>query len=298
MKSSLLICATVALTAAVSAQAADVVLNTSLPAVNGNYGAGVATTTTTANGTTTTVVGPGGGANRATAPTVFDQWYQSDVGGGGSVGITKSYTNDGNGAAYFATVDGNSKGDLRYNFNVAPVALSSLTSLSYDFYRDASSSTPTAFAPTVRLDILKDGNFAGSLILEYVYQNQTPAPTGVWTTLTANLNNGIFWANNAALGPTFAAANGGQKTLAAWIADNAGSNLTVYGLSTGAGSGWSGGVFNGAVDHIAFGFSGGLSKNFDFQVAGVPEPATWALMIAGFAMTGFAARRRNATLAA
>ena len=32
-------------------------------------------------------------------------------------------------------------------------------------------------------------------------------------------------------------------------------------------------------------------------VAGVPEPATWGLMIAGFGMVGFAARRRTAVAA-
>ena len=271
---------------------AQTVLNTSLPAVNGNYGAGVATTTTTANGTVTTVVGPGGGANRASASPTTGSWYQDSVGGNGSVGITKTFTNDANGAAYFSTVDGNSKGDLRYNF-AAPVALSSLTSLSYDFYRDTSSTTPTPFVPTVRLDILKDGGFAGSLILEYKYQNQLDAPTGVWTSLSANLSSGIFWASNAALGPTFASANGGQKTLTDWIAANGNSSLTVFGVSTGVGSGWNGGSFSGAVDHVAYNFTGGPSANFDFAVAGVPEPASWALMIGGFGMVGFASRRRR-----
>ena len=279
-----------------TAATAQVVLDTSLPAVNGSYGSGTATTTSTANGTTTTVAGPGGGANRATAAP-NSSWYQSDVGGGGTVGITKTYTNDGNGAAYFSTIDGNSKGDLRHNFS-QPVALGSLTSVSYDFYRDGSSTTPTAFAPTYRLDILKNGSFAGSLVLEYVYQNQQPAPTGAWTTLSATLGSGIFWATNAALGPTFANAAGGQKTLASWIADNAGSTLTVFGVSTGAGSGWSGGVFNGAIDHFAYDFAGGPNANFDFAVAGVPEPASWALMIGGFGLSGGMLRLRRRTAVA
>lgn len=34
------------------------------------------------------------------------------------------------------------------------------------------------------------------------------------------------------------------------------------------------------------------------SVSAVPEPAMWSLLIAGFAMTGFAARRRSAALAA
>ncbi len=41
------------------------------------------------------------------------------------------------------------------------------------------------------------------------------------------------------------------------------------------------------------------ATNLVFSATGgtVPEPATWALMIGGFAMTGFAARRRRAAVA-
>lgn len=274
---------------------AQTVSNTQLPALNGSFGAGVATTTTTLTGTTTTVVGPGGGANRATAvPT--SSWYQSDVGGGGTVGITTTYTNDGNGAAFFATTSGDSKGDLRYNFS-APIALSSLASASFDFYRDASSTAGTNFAPVLRFNMLKNGAFAGSLVFEFLYQNQTPPPVGSWTTLSATLGSGIFWATNAALGPTFANANGGQKTLADWIAGNSGSTLSVTGLTAGVGSGWSG-TFSGAVDHVAVNFGDGPTNNFDFAVAGVPEPASWALLITGFGLVGMSARRRRAVIAA
>lgn len=40
------------------------------------------------------------------------------------------------------------------------------------------------------------------------------------------------------------------------------------------------------------------STGVNFTATAVPEPAAWALMIAGFAMTGFAARRRRVALAA
>ncbi len=122
-----------------------------------------------------------------------------------------------------------------------------------------------------------------------------------WTTLTASLGSGIFWATNSALGPTFAAADGGQKTLAAWLAGNEGSNLTVTGLSIGAGSGWNNGVFAGAIDNVNFSFAGGRENNFNFEVAAaaVPEPGTWAMMLVGFGMIGGTARyrRRKTSLA-
>ena len=88
-------------------------------------------------------------------------------------------------------------------------------------------------APVLRLGMLKNGVYAGSLVFENVYQQQMAAPVDAWTTLTANLNSGIFWATNASLGPTFANANGGQKTLAQWIAGNDGSTLSVYGAEIG-----------------------------------------------------------------
>jgi len=297
MKAITILMATAATLASVGAQAQTVTAS-SLPAVNGNYGAGVATTTTTANGTTTTVTGPSGGANRATATPTVGSFYQSEVGGNGTVGITNTYTNDGNGAAYFAGSDagGASKGDLAYNFGSA-VALSALTSMSYDFYRAAGSTIGGNLAPVMRFNVLKDGNFAGSLVLENVYQTQLAAPVDTWTSVSATLNSGIVWATNGALGPTFASANGGQKTFQGWIDGNAGSTLTVTGLTIGFGSGWNG-DFSAAMDNVQFAFAGGPSADFDFAVTSdVPEPSTWAMMIIGIGLTGAAMRRRRSASA-
>ncbi len=281
-----------------SAATAETVLDTSLPKVNGTFGAGVATTTTTPNGTVTTVNGPGGGTNRASATPTANSWYQTNVGGGGSVGITKSYSQDGNGAAFFATTSGNSKADLQFNF-AAPVALSQLGTVSFDFFvAPVTTTTNGIFSPALRFNMAKNNSFAGSLVFEYLYQGQTPAPEGSWITQSSTLGNGIWWATNAALGPTFADANGGQKSLQSWIDANAGSNLLVTGVQIGAGSGWNGN-FEGAVDNVSFDF-GGNARSFDFAVAGgaVPEPATWAMMIFGFGAIGTAMRRRTRTAAA
>lgn len=290
---------------AVSGANAQTVLNTALPNANNsnnvNPGFNPATTTTTtttnANGTTTTTTGPSGDGNRYYQTPAATTWQQQAVGGGGTVGITNTYTNDGNGAAYFSTVNGDSKGDLNYNFT-APVLLSDLTSISYDFYRDGSSTTGANFQPVMRLNITENNVFAGSLVLEYIYQNQTTPPVNAWTNLSGTLTSGIFWATNTRLGPTFAAADGGQKTLQAWLDGNAGDTLRVTGVSLGVGSGWSG-TFSGAADHAQYAFTGGPSNNFDFAVAGgaVPEPATWAMMIIGFGATGSMIRRRKAVIA-
>lgn len=303
---SIYLAAAAALSFAAANAGAQTVNNTSLQSINGVFGTSTATTTTTATGTRTTVVGPGpnSGANRAIGTTVLNTWYQSNVGAGSTVGITTDYARSGNGSAYFNSTQGDTgKGDLLYVFGnngaVAPVALSTLTSASFDFYRAGSSTTDANFAPVLRLDMLKDGIFAGSLVFENVYQAQTTAPVDSWTTLTANLGTGIWWATNASLGPTFASANGGQKTLAQWIADNTGSNLSVYGLEIGIGSGWNGQFF-GAADNVDVNFSGGRAVNSNFEVAAtaaVPEPATWAMMLVGFGGIGFAMRRRSKSAA-
>lgn len=56
----------------------------------------------------------------------------------------------------------------------------------------------------------------------------------------------------------------------------------------------------GALTFNAFGTSDGFGGYLDnITVSQVPEPATWGLMIAGFAMVGAVARRRrSATVAA
>lgn len=270
---------------------ATVVYSNVLGDVSGSFngGAVTATTTTDVYGTTTTVTGPSGSSNRVSAiPT--DTWYQSDVGGGATVGITDTYKNGANGSAYFNTIATASKADLRYDFTT-PIALSSLTSMSYDVYRDSSSTTgnPT-IVPTMRLELNDNGVFAGSLILEFFFQDQTNPLLDTWNHVSATQTSGIYWTTNPALGTIFAGPNGGQQTLAQWIASKPDANYEVFGLTIGAGSGWPDG-FTGAIDNVQFAFAGGPSAKFDFAV--VPEPAAWGLMIVGFGMVGTMARRRR-----
>lgn len=279
----------VAVLAAAAPVAAQTVYNTDLPDFNN----GSATTTTDATGTRTTATA---GSNTATST---GSWYQANVRPGGTVGITTDYARSGNGSAYFQTVGSGAKGDLNYNLS-GLVRLDSFSAVSFDFYRDSASTTGAGFSPVFRLGMFKDsgnGNgptFAGQLVFEYLYQNQTAPLTDTWTTQSSTLTSGIWWATNGALGPTFANANGGQKTLQAWIADNAGSTLYVGGYNIGVGSGWSG-TFTGAVDNVIVS-NGAGSNAFNFEVlanGAVPEPSTWALLILGFGAVGAGLRRRN-----
>ena len=281
-----------------SAASAGGVSSSTLGDLSGSFNSGtvIATTTTDAHGTTTTVTGPSGSANRVSlTPAPIGKWYQSDVGGGATVGITDTYQHGNNGSAYFNTTSTASKADLRYTF-AAPVALSSLTSMSYDVYRDSSSTTGNLqIVPTMRLELSNHGVFAGSLILEFFYQGQSDPLLDTWNHVSASQVSGIFWTTNSALGTTFAAAPDGQQTLAQWIFSKPANDYEVTGLTIGAGSGWSDG-FTGAIDNVQFAFAGGPSATFDFAV--VPEPAAWALMIVGFGMVGTVARRRRSVVAA
>lgn len=290
MKIRVLLAASAAFFAA-SVVNATTVNNTDLANVNGNYGSGVATTTTTANGTVTTVNGPNGGANRADAPTQTDKWLQRSVGGNASVGITKDYAHSGNGSVFFAGTDGASKADLEYYFS-APVALSSVQSLSYDWYRDSSSTTNPIQLPSLRLALTNGSQFT-YLIFEPYYNGQAnPAATDSWQTSSFGASSTV-WSNNTVLtlpGGTGSCNVGCFNTLASWQAANPG--FLVYGLSTGIGSGWSG-SFRGGVDNISYDFGTAGAGSFNFEVAAVPEPASWALMIGGFGLLGAAARRRK-----
>lgn len=290
---------TIALAAVAPIASAQTFYNTSLQNVNGVFGTSTATTTTTPSGTRTVVTGPGpnAAANRAQGTPVLDSWYQANVGAGSTVGITTDYPRSGNGSAYFSSTQGDpGKADLVYNFGsaagLAPIALASLTSFSFDVFRDAMSTTNANFVPVLRFSMFKDGVFAGALIYENVYNTNAAAPVNAWTTLSGNLTSGLWWTNNASLGPTFASA-GGTKTLAQWIADNQGSTLSVYGLEIGIGSGWND-TFYGAVDNVDVHFaSRNLDTNFEVAATAAPEPATLALMGTGLLALGGVARRRR-----
>ena len=130
--------------------------------------------------------------------------------------------------------------------------------------------------------------------------------------------NWSIWASdpltNFAGGPAFSGTAVGIQT-----AGGAGSTTVTFGglgVTLGAGTyyfGLASNVSGGQITTYAFASNTQLSRQSDnsgnffnpnTQLAsfaifggGVPEPATWALMIGGFGMTGFAMRRRVALTA-
>jgi hypothetical protein len=70
-------------------------------------------------------------------------------------------------------------------------------------------------------------------------------------------------------------------------------NLFNVSIFNGAGAT----LYSGVVDVRGVPNAGPVTVNFDAVIpGGVPEPASWALMIAGFGLVGAAARRRQRTV--
>jgi hypothetical protein len=98
--------------------------------------------------------------------------------------------------------------------------------------------------------------------------------------------------------PNIAAdSNGIQLAIGSTVLDSvalAGSGSTVWGLRTVDFK-----TSGGALTFSAIGTSDGVGGYLDsIKVASVPEASTWAMMVIGFGMVGFAARRRSGAVAA
>lgn len=291
MKTTYLAAAAALAFACASAAQADTVLNTTL----GSVGApGV--TTTDATGTRSTKAGNG----NVSETLVADKWLQTNLRGGAEVGITTDFGDNGagNGSISFYGISGTgpgagSKADMEYYFST-PFLLSDLEGASYDWYRDSSSTNPGAQHPSLRF--LTDQNTY--LIFEGVYNGAATATTDSWVTSTIGAGT-YLWANNTGGGISTpglqsCTPSGQCATLSAWQASNPAAK--IVGISTGIGSGWDG-VFAGAVDNVSFTVNG-QTTSFDFEVAQVPEPGAWALMILGFGASGAMLRRRRTAAAA
>ena len=110
----------------------------------------------------------------------------------------------------------------------------------------------------------------------YTVTNFTLLP-GLYNTVLATMSlvsnpDGILFNGDDTLLSTSTTPGSGNLALA-WAASPAGSYyLNVTGISNGA----QGGIYNGAI-----------------SVTAVPEPETYAMMLAGLGALGFLARRRN-----
>ncbi len=198
--------------------------------------------------------------------------------------------------------DASGKADYAYTWGfVNGRTLGNLSALSYDWYRDGSSTNPAVQQPALRLLFDADGleattNDRGYLVWEQTYQDPSSVAINTWVSSNALL--GDFWQRRSSPGTTIeqydtnlAEWAAGASYAGALVLSNASA---ILGIEFGIGSGWAGN-FRGFVDNVTYGFgtTPATTFNFELQADGtVPEPASmWLVGAAG--LLALAARRRR-----
>jgi hypothetical protein len=233
-------------------------------------------------------------------------WYYNNVRNSGVVGINTTYSSDADGSVFFSGSVGpagaSSKADIEFlpgavangSGNYSPGAalgtLGNLTALSYEWYRASGGTATEWLHPVLRLQVVSpDLSKSGYLVYEGVYNaiGNNPATLDAWVTEDLVASDYRMWSTGSTL-PNLNVFYSDDVKLSSWQADY--SDYYVIGVSLGIGSGW--GTFDGAIDNVSFAFTGGASGDFNFAV--VPEPSTYAGILAVLALS-FAVWRRHRT---
>ena len=144
-------------------------------------------------------------------------------------------------------------------------------------------------SPAFRVYI-QDGSTRSELIWEAAYN-------GGYTTGVADSvsSSDLFWQFISGSGPSFIGGTGTyvMHTVSEWGAlYSSGAYVSAFGVGNGGGAG---NDFHALADNVTLTTRAG-SLGYDFQQSAVPEPATWAMMVAGFGLVGGAIRRRKTQL--
>ncbi len=228
-------------------------------------------------------------------------WAATNVREDGLVEINPSQPLFGDGSLLFATdtqTNGQDKADFELlwqqsedSIDFPSRTLGAISSLSYAWYRDGSSTTTAHFIPVLRINFYDDGgtpgaaNFAddvaGILIWEGVYNGFNNPVNDSWELVDVLDQN--FWAfvSFNPSGNTGVIQNFSAK-LADWRNGNVvgqngdpvislSNNSYITGVNVGVGSGW-GNTFIGYVDAIRIAFGQADDRLFNFEVCGIFVP--------------------------
>lgn len=221
-------------------------------------------------------------ANLIVTPSNPDGWGAINIQNGATAAITTDNPRDGLGSLKFDSPNG--KADFEKQWQSART-LGTLSDVSFEYYRDGSSTTAAHFMPALRLLFWHDEapaglgaeDHVGYLIWEGIYNGINPAPTNSWQ--SENLFGDNFWMryvggpnNVGGCGKTIQNFN---ATLNDWLTGNPqgqpgdcvapdlSADTYIYGVNTGVGSGW-GGTFLGYVDNVVVAFGADVvSANFE-----------------------------------
>jgi V8-like Glu-specific endopeptidase len=144
-------------------------------------------------------------------------------------------------------------------------------------------------------------NFFGTADIDYSYVSDFDGPNGannasclVASVFTTNLGRYC----DGAIGPREATTAGGDSGGPNFINGRL-AGITSYGLSFGPAFGDIGGGLNSSFGEFAGVVPVNIHRNFIQASTGiaVPEPSSWAMLIAGFGLIGATLRRRRAAMA-
>ncbi len=213
----------------------------------------------------------------------FTNWERGDVRNAGVLAITTDQPRSGDGSLKQALTASADKSGVSFGFASGDLShlLSDISLISYEWFRDVSSTNPDGQHPSIKLFVDGDGSDATTndrvtMIFEGAYNGRAVAPEGAWVTDDATTAN--FWVFHSA-SSGYPGAPGVvevfDKTLAEWIAESVtfgawtdpiGANAVVRGVAVESGSGWNG-VFTGYVDNVNVSFANASDVIANFEVA-------------------------------